>query len=713
MNPSRLAPKTHRVLVLLLTFAVVALGVPATALAVPGPDVTITKTASASTIDLDGFVVYTLTARNIGTALATNVRMLDGTIDANDMTVTDVTTTKGTCTNNASINDVDCKLGDMAPDTEVTMTIRATPDAATCDGRVRSHAAIKATNEPAGNFGNNEATPTLVMITGCGGTDPVDLTITKAASDNNITAGEDVTYTITVENVGTATANNVVVFDFTIDLNDLKLINVEPAASCGGSNPQTNDVVCRFPTIAAGAQRVITILTSSQPLTCDGFARNHAEVRATNEPFANQGDDSSNAVIVNIAGCGDIPNDTTPPSGTVRINNGGPTAYGPWAKLNFTATDSQSAIANVLVSNSSSATGGVLDKAKVFSFGGPAPVWSLTSATYGGTGAGGSKNVFVQYQDGAGNWSPIVLDQIKMVRDAPNTCAGAKAAAVRGQGVWQQEQIFRGGDVDWFKFHKGSTGHALVTLGAMPANYNLTIHNASCQQIASAKDAPGFEQIYRNLTPGTYFARVAGASNAANSVTRYSLRFESLPGGVFVLNAARWTAGGQMNIAGVVLNNTFDRRRMVRITVRFHNASNGVIGSDSALAMLPNVGSHQQAPFRITGPAMGGVHHVTYVVTSIKTSAVPVTHLQVSLDAPAINGGVRHQRGDLKNNNSFTVHNAKTAIAIFDNLGRVINTRQVAVSPATLANGATGHFDLALTRFMGVVRQTVWAMATH
>jgi hypothetical protein len=710
ITPLDSRPNLRRVLVVLLITSLAPLSIGAPVAAVAGPDMTITKSASAGSIQLDEFVIYTLTARNEGSSTATDVAIFDGTIDFEDLAVTEVTTTQGSCVKKAGTNVVNCKVGSVAAGADVTVTIRATVKAATCDGRVRNHAFVKAANEPVENTANDSSAPVVVSIIGCGGTDPVDLRITKVASDTSITAGDPVTFTLTVRNVGTATAENVVVYDYTIDLNDLELIGVNPTSQCGESSHITNDVVCRYATIPAGGERIITILTSSQPATCDGIARNHAFVRATNEPYANQGDDVSERVVVNIDNCGSFPDDTTRPTGSLKINGGGPTAYGPWALLNLHATDTESAIANVLVSNTSSATGGVLDKAKIVSY--PStPTWSLTAAAYGGTAGGGTKTVFVQYQDAAGNWSSIVNDNINMVRDAPNLCSGARALAPRRTGIWHQEQIFRAGDVDWFKFHKSSSGRAIITLGAQPANYRLTIHNSNCGLIATAADAPGFEQIYRDLPAGTYFARVAGASSTVRSVSRYSLKFRILQPGVLVLSATRWSQNGQLTVAGVVLNNTLSRRNLVKITARYYNASNSLIGSDSAYAMLPIIGSRKQAPFRIVGPSVAGLDHVAFSVASSTTSSFPVSNLHLTLQAAFVQNGVRHQKGTLRNDNVFTVRNAKTAIAIFDKLGDVINVRLVAVSPATLGPADSGTFDLALSRYAGVVRQMIWARA--
>jgi uncharacterized repeat protein (TIGR01451 family) len=704
----------HRTLAIVLACTLAPLGAASPVAAAPGPDMTVTDTASATTVGIDEFILYTITARNEGTATATGVRVLENALDTNDVTVQNVTTSQGSCpVQNSATNEVLCNVGPVAPGDSVTVSVQVSVDDQTCDGKVRTHANVQAENEPVANAGNNASAAVRVNIQGCGGTADVDLTIDKGVSDSDITAGEDVTYTITVNNVGTETANNVVVYDYTIDLNDLKLINVSPAVPCDESSTVTNDVLCRYPSIEAGGQRVITILASSQPSTCDGFARNHAVVKATNEPFANQGDDDSAPVVVNIAGCGSIPDDTTPPTGSLKINNGGGIAYGRWVRLNFQATDSQSSIANVLVSNTSSSTGGLLDEAQVFTYSDPAPVWSLAAAAFGGTSAFGTKTVFVQYQDAAGNWSSIKNDQIRMVRDAPGSCAGARAAATRATGVWHREQVFANGDVDWFKFHKGPAGRALITLGGMPADFTLSLYNASCTKIADATDAPGFEQILRRLAAGNYFVRIAGASGSVSSVIPYSLQFRNLQSGVFVLSSTRWTASGKLHIAGVVLNNTSDRRRNVQITARLHNASNGIIGTDSAMTMVPIVGIGRQAPFHIIGPARAGLHHVTFLVTSNATSAQGVGNLDITLQAPNVVGGVRHQAGSLENDNGFTVHNAKTAIAIFDKLGGVLNTRLVSVHPATLAAGASGNFDLALTRFAGVVRQSVWAMASR
>ncbi|MDP9273571.1 MAG: DUF11 domain-containing protein, partial [Chloroflexota bacterium] len=229
MNPRTAHRSTHRlaslgtILALLLLIAAPV----APAAGVTGPDVVITKSADASSINSSSTLHYTLTARNSGDANATGVVVTDNSIDFNDLQITGLSTSQGSCSAVGAQNDITCAIGTLLPAGQAIVTITAQSKQSTCDGTVRNSARVAAGNEPAANQTNNSSPPVVVTITDCSGppTDGVDVTITKHASASTIAAnGAALTYTLTANNDGTqATANGAVlrVTDNSIDFNDL------------------------------------------------------------------------------------------------------------------------------------------------------------------------------------------------------------------------------------------------------------------------------------------------------------------------------------------------------------------------------------------------------------------------------------------------------------------------------------------------------------
>ncbi len=104
--------------------------------------------------------------------------------------------------------------------------------------------------------------------------------------------------------------------------------------------------------------------------------------------------------------------DNTRPNGTVSINNGAANTNSATVSVKAPATDTGSGLSQIRLSNSSITSGGLLSKAKVITYTTTAISWSLTNATYGGTPSAGTKTVYAQWRDAAGNWSPVKSDSI-------------------------------------------------------------------------------------------------------------------------------------------------------------------------------------------------------------------------------------------------------------------------------------------------------------
>ena len=157
---------------------------------------------------------------------------------------------------------------------------------------------------------------TLLTLSHCvGGTTTPNLDITKTASKTQVNEGGAFSYTITVENIGDASATNVVVTD---DL-DNNLTGVSVSASQGTCDPvgPGNTIECELGTIAAGDSETVTInATAPQlPLTEGGVCEiSIANTASVDSDETGEVSDEAPPVTVTGTGC-ETTTTTTPPGG--------------------------------------------------------------------------------------------------------------------------------------------------------------------------------------------------------------------------------------------------------------------------------------------------------------------------------------------------------------------------------------------------------------
>ncbi len=102
--------------------------------------------------------------------------------------------------------------------------------------------------------------------------------------------------------------------------------------------------------------------------------------------------------------------DSTAPTGTVAINDGNATTDTPAVTMSVPATDAGSGMALVRLSDSNAVDGNnVLNGAGSTSFTyAPAIAWTLPAGL-------GTKTVYAQWRDAAGNWSEVFEDSIELL----------------------------------------------------------------------------------------------------------------------------------------------------------------------------------------------------------------------------------------------------------------------------------------------------------
>lgn len=122
-------------------------------------DVTVSKSASVSSIDAGGSFSYTLIVANSGTATATNVTVTDNTLDL-PLIFSAPTASQGTCAIDGA-NNLSCSLGDIEAGAEVTITFAAEATEDACP-RAINRATVAADNDS--DTSNNVSNAVTVRV---------------------------------------------------------------------------------------------------------------------------------------------------------------------------------------------------------------------------------------------------------------------------------------------------------------------------------------------------------------------------------------------------------------------------------------------------------------------------------------------------------------------------------------------------------------------
>ncbi len=144
--------------------------------------------------------------------------------------------------------------------------------------------------------------------------------------------------------------------------------------------------------------------------------------------------------------------DGTPPTGSVSIDSGQAATNTFTVNVTANATDTGSGVANVLISSKSTvSSNGLLSQGDEQSYVADTPIsWDLTNATYGGTPMQGTRWVYVQWEDGAGNWSPVHSDSIYVDTIPPTITSGPSVRllpnSVLDSGTWPVNVFWAGSD---------------------------------------------------------------------------------------------------------------------------------------------------------------------------------------------------------------------------------------------------------------------------
>ena len=246
---SRLAAALGSALMVASLFATVS------PVAAAGP-LTITNTDSPDPVQSGSQILYTVVVTNTGGAKVNNVVLTDqinGVVGFGNPPLLDVVSTRGDCTQTNT--QVTCNAGTIEGNGVWTVTIRGIVTAS--GGTTINNIATVVATKSAQTYTTSASATTQVQGSGPGGPSP-DLTIGKNGP-LQVTPGTGITYTLTVNNLGTANALGIKVTDtIPAEITDLT-VSATSLFTCGFPGATTVTLVCTGGRVNAGANGTITI----------------------------------------------------------------------------------------------------------------------------------------------------------------------------------------------------------------------------------------------------------------------------------------------------------------------------------------------------------------------------------------------------------------------------------------------------------------------
>ncbi len=226
----------------------------------PTADLKITKSGAPDLVLAGQTLTYTTTVENNGLDTATGVTVTDP-LPAG-VTFESVTPSQGSC--NESAGTVTCNLGSITNTGSATVEVEVKPQT---PGTITNTASVTGTKADPVSGDNSSSVSTTV--------DPsADLHVTKSDAPGLLLAGEELTYTVTVDNDGLQTATGVTLID------DLPASVVFESAnpSQGSCDKSEGPLTCDLGDLADGADATVVITVRPQnPGTITNTAAANAE----------------------------------------------------------------------------------------------------------------------------------------------------------------------------------------------------------------------------------------------------------------------------------------------------------------------------------------------------------------------------------------------------------------------------------------------------
>jgi uncharacterized repeat protein (TIGR01451 family) len=535
-------------------------------------DLQLTKTASPGAVTAGSLlagdeIAYTINILNSGPSVANGV-VLSDVVPANTIVTSQPSFTS---TGSPAIT-MSCAAA--APGAQFTCAVTGTSPAGsmpvgaagniTYRVRVPANVAINTiiTNQaeiastggsatPDPNPSNNKQAPTSTLVN-----TNANLSISKTDAPDPVTAGTNVTYTLSVANAGPSDAQNVVVTDtLPAQVSFLTATSDDPGFVCNHSG---NVVTCAKATLAAGASATITIVARVNPDAAAGSMTNNATISSTTSDPASGNNSTSASTTINTVADVEIVSKTDTPDPvsagsdllyTITFRNNGPSDA---AGVNITdAVPANTTFVSVT----------------------PPLLWSCTAPATGGTGTvtcsppngilpvGASGQILMAVRVNA------TVSSTTLTNTATIATSTSQGGATANDSKTQTTTVNINPDLSIVK-----TGPATVTAGNV-YTYTLVVRNngpsdapASSVQVADTLDA-NLTFNTTNVQPGS----VGGftCSNVGNAVT--------------CSNGSVFQAGGVATITiTFTVNNNVPQNTVILNTATVSSVSGGVVDPNTS-----------------------------------------------------------------------------------------------------------------------------------
>jgi uncharacterized repeat protein (TIGR01451 family) len=329
-------------------------------------DLSVVKTDSPDPVAAGGDLTYTITATNAGPSIATTVTVGDA-LPAGTTFVSLSSPAGWSCTTppvggTGAVNCTNPSVG--TGDSVFTLVVKV--DAGVTAGTVLTNTATAASSTADPNAANNSGTATTTVAASA------DLSVIKTDSPDPVTAGSDLTYTITTTNAGPSIAATVTLDDPLPTGTTFVSLAAPAGWSCttppvGG----TGTVHCTNPSVPAG-DSVFTLIVNVDTGVIGGTLLTNTATAASSTADPDPANNSGSAATA-VAGSADL--------SVVKTDSPDPVTVGGNLTYTITAT-------NAGPSNAASATlDDTLPPGTTFVSLSSAAGWSCTAPPVGGTGA--------------------------------------------------------------------------------------------------------------------------------------------------------------------------------------------------------------------------------------------------------------------------------------------------------------------------------------
>ena len=268
-------------------------GQTATPAAIPGvsggaecADLSLVKTAAASSVTAGGSIAYALSVSNVGPAAAAAVSVTDplpaGT------TFVSATGTGWTCTNNASVS-VTCTRPTVASGTTapvITLTVRAPAQQA----NLINTATVSSTSPDPNPDNNTSSTPVQVVPS-------ADVSLVKTGPGSALASGP-IAYSLAVSNAGPSDAASLTVTD-TLPVGVTFVSAVGTGWTC--TQPGPGSISCTRPSLAAGSAAPAITVTVMAPAEGASLLNRATVASTTPDPDPTNNSSSVSTVVSSSA----------------------------------------------------------------------------------------------------------------------------------------------------------------------------------------------------------------------------------------------------------------------------------------------------------------------------------------------------------------------------------------------------------------------------